>query len=95
MPLMLEQPTFSWRPLSSPWPFISSNVGKSGLVHCYLVTHADFGHGRRFKCFKVTALYPFCGALFTAGFACRLYETRHYDNIPVYIASQCLIYFAP
>ncbi|KAK8111378.1 RTA1 like protein-domain-containing protein [Apiospora kogelbergensis] len=49
----------------------------------------------RFKCFKVTALYPFCGALFTAGFACRLYETRHYDNIPVYIASQCLIYFAP
>ncbi|KAK8037966.1 hypothetical protein PG994_014733 [Apiospora phragmitis] len=49
----------------------------------------------RYKCFKVTALYPFCGALFTAGFACRLYETRHYDNIPVYIASQCLIYFAP
>ncbi|KAK8034574.1 hypothetical protein PG993_009569 [Apiospora rasikravindrae] len=49
----------------------------------------------RYRCFKVTALYPFCGAIFTAGFACRLYETNHYDNIPVYIASQCLIYFAP
>ncbi|KAF2014581.1 hypothetical protein BU24DRAFT_423487 [Aaosphaeria arxii CBS 175.79] len=33
--------------------------------------------------------------MFTAGFACRVYGSYHYDNIDVYVASQILILCAP
>ncbi|KAK7966549.1 RTA1 domain protein [Apiospora aurea] len=77
--------------------YYAPNVGAAAFFMAAFVVAMVFHFVQcwRYKCFKVTALYPLCGALFTAGFACRLYEASHYDNIPVYIASQCLIYFAP
>ena len=48
-----------------------------------------------YRSWKITSLYPFTGLIFTAGFACRSYGAYHFEDIPVYIASQCLIYMAP
>lgn len=59
----------------------------SGALHLY--------QSIRYRSFKLTPLYPFCGLLFTAGFAVRAYGSYHYDNLDAYIASLCLIYFAP
>ncbi|KAF7544251.1 hypothetical protein G7Z17_g10107 [Cylindrodendrum hubeiense] len=48
-----------------------------------------------YKCWKLTALFPFCCLLFTVGFAIREYGAFHYDNLNVYIASICITYAAP
>ncbi|KAK3693139.1 hypothetical protein B0T22DRAFT_496043 [Podospora appendiculata] len=59
----------------------------SGLVHLWQCIH--------YKSFKLTAILPFCCALFAAGFAVRAYGALHYDDIKVYIASTMLIYMSP
>ena len=48
-----------------------------------------------YKSWRVTGYYPFCGALFTAGFAARVYGAFNYDEIPPYLTSTILIYASP
>lgn len=48
-----------------------------------------------YKSWRVTGYFPFCAALFTAGFAARIYGAFNYDDIPSYIASTILIYASP
>ena len=59
----------------------------SGLVHVWQAV--------RYKCWRLTGLYVFCSALFTAGFIAREIGAFHYDNLIVYIVSICLVYAAP
>ena len=59
----------------------------TGAVHLYQTI--------RYRSAKLTPLFPFCGLLFTAGFAIRVYGSYNYDELDPYIASLCLIYFAP
>ncbi|KAL2107240.1 hypothetical protein VUR80DRAFT_5528 [Thermomyces stellatus] len=49
----------------------------------------------RYRCLILTGLFVFCGVLFTAGFSLRAYGSYNYDELEIYIASLCLIYFAP
>ncbi|PKS12978.1 hypothetical protein jhhlp_000319 [Lomentospora prolificans] len=49
----------------------------------------------RYKSFKVTALLPFCGVLFVAGFAARIYGAYNYSDVDAYVASIVLIYMSP
>jgi hypothetical protein len=49
----------------------------------------------RYKCWKLTALFPFCTFLFTGGFIVREVGAFHYDNLPVFITSICVIYASP
>lgn len=39
--------------------------------------------------------YTLCALIFTAGFITREIGAFHYDNLPVLIASTCLVYAAP
>ncbi|KAJ6439968.1 RTA-like protein [Purpureocillium lavendulum] len=59
----------------------------SGVLHTWQAC--------RYKCWKLTPLFPFCCLLFVAGFALREYGAFHYDNLNVYIASICITYAAP
>ncbi|KAK0719406.1 hypothetical protein B0H67DRAFT_573059 [Lasiosphaeris hirsuta] len=67
--------------------FFAAAFAASGLLHLWQCIH--------YKCFKLTALLPFCCLLFSAGFAAREYGAFHYDNLQVYIASTLLIYMSP
>jgi hypothetical protein len=49
----------------------------------------------KYKAWKVTGLHPFCGVLFTVGFAVRSYGAFDYGNVGAYVASTTLIYCAP
>lgn len=49
----------------------------------------------RYKSFKLTGFLPFCGILFVAGFAARIYGTFDYRNVDTYVASIVLIYMSP
>ncbi|KAL2751916.1 hypothetical protein ACRALDRAFT_2045148 [Sodiomyces alcalophilus JCM 7366] len=50
----------------------------------------------RYKYFKVTGLFVFCGLLFVAGFSLRVYASfGNYDNLDTFIASICLVYASP
>ncbi|KAJ0116734.1 rta1 domain protein [Diaporthe amygdali] len=51
--------------------------------------------GYRYKCWHVTWHYATVAAIFTAGFITREIGAFHYDSLPVYIASVCLVYAAP
>ncbi|SPO05513.1 related to Rtm1p [Cephalotrichum gorgonifer] len=67
--------------------FFAIAFAVSGVIHLYQCV--------RYKSFKLTPLFPFCCLLFTAGYAVRVYGSYNYDNLDVYIASICLVYFAP
>lgn len=43
----------------------------------------------------MTSLFPFCAALFAAGFAARSYGAFHFGDIPAYIAGTLMIYASP
>ncbi|CAF3454586.1 unnamed protein product [Fusarium graminearum] len=49
----------------------------------------------RYKCWKLTPLFPSCCLLFTIGFILRAYGAFHYDDLDVFIASVCITYAAP
>ncbi|KAL6923814.1 hypothetical protein FSHL1_001063 [Fusarium sambucinum] len=49
----------------------------------------------RYKCWKLTPLFPFCCLLFAVGFILRGYGAFHYDNLDIFIASVCITYAAP
>ncbi|KAI7778878.1 rta1 domain protein [Diaporthe eres] len=51
--------------------------------------------GHYYKCWHVTWHFASCAAIFTAGFITREIGAFHRDSLPVYIASQCLVYAAP
>lgn len=57
------------------------------LLHLYQTLH--------YRSVKLTPLFPLCGLIFTAGYALRSYASWNYDILDVYVASICLIYFAP
>lgn len=48
-----------------------------------------------YKCRHVSWHYALCAALFTGGFVAREVGAFGYDNLSVYIVSQCLVYAAP
>ncbi|SPO06503.1 related to Rtm1p [Cephalotrichum gorgonifer] len=48
-----------------------------------------------YKAWRVTGYFPFCAALFAAGFALRAYGAFDYDNMPIYLTSTILIYASP
>ncbi|POS70258.1 RTA1 domain-containing protein [Diaporthe helianthi] len=51
--------------------------------------------GHQYKCWHVTWHYTLCALIFTAGFITREIGAFHYGNLPVFIASSCLVYAAP
>ncbi|KAK3384802.1 RTA1 like protein-domain-containing protein [Podospora didyma] len=59
----------------------------SGVYHIYQCIH--------FKSWRLTGLYVFCAAIFTAGFIVREMGAYDYQNLVKYIVSICLIYAAP
>ena len=67
--------------------FFTSAFLLTCALHLYQTLH--------YKSIRLTPLFPFCGLLFTAGFAVRVYGSYNYTNLDAYIASLCLIYFAP
>jgi hypothetical protein len=67
--------------------FFAATFGASMVVHG-LQCH-------RYKSWLLSGLWWFCCLLFTAGFATRIYGAWHYDNLPAFIASTCIIYAAP
>ncbi|ORY07024.1 hypothetical protein BCR34DRAFT_631961 [Clohesyomyces aquaticus] len=67
--------------------FFAAAFAASGLVHLWQCYH--------YKCFRWTSYHWMCCTFFVAGFGCREYGAFNYDNLPVYIASQCFIYFSP
>ncbi|KAI1659413.1 hypothetical protein F4813DRAFT_332950 [Daldinia decipiens] len=59
----------------------------TGGVHLWQAIH--------YKSWKLTGLYVLCALLFGSGFIVRELGAFEYTNLGYYIASQCLIYFAP
>ncbi|KAI1412671.1 RTA1 like protein-domain-containing protein [Hypoxylon sp. FL1857] len=59
----------------------------TGIVHAWQATH--------YKSWKLTGWYALCGAIFAAGFIVRELGAFDYRNLTYYIASSCLVYFAP
>ncbi|KAL2024755.1 hypothetical protein VTK56DRAFT_5576 [Thermocarpiscus australiensis] len=59
----------------------------SGFYHIYQCIH--------YKSWRLTGLYVFCAALFTAGFIVREMGAFDYENLVKYIISIVLIYAAP
>ncbi|KAG8158109.1 hypothetical protein KVR01_011870 [Diaporthe batatas] len=51
--------------------------------------------GHQYKCWHVTWHYTLCALIFTAGFITREIGAFDYENLPVFIASSCLVYAAP
>lgn len=60
------------------------------MTDIYLLSNDSY-----YKCWHVTWHYASCAAIFTAGFITREIGAFHRDSLPVYIASQCLVYAAP
>ena len=50
---------------------------------------------RRYKCAKLTFLFPICAFIFAAGFAIRVYGAFNPFLLGTYIASVFLIYISP
>ncbi|CAK7208418.1 hypothetical protein SCUCBS95973_000095 [Sporothrix curviconia] len=48
-----------------------------------------------YKSWRLTGLYVFSNAIFTAGYIAREVGAFHYDNVGVYIATVVLVYAAP
>lgn len=49
----------------------------------------------KYRSWRIGSLLPWAALLFTAGFCLREYGAYHVDNLPIYIASQVLIFCAP
>ncbi|KAH7245871.1 hypothetical protein BKA59DRAFT_178276 [Fusarium tricinctum] len=67
--------------------FFSVAFCSSGCLHIYQCI--------RYKCWRLTPLFPFCAILFTVGFVLRVYGAFHYNNLNIFIASICINYAAP
>ncbi|KAK4246375.1 hypothetical protein C7999DRAFT_42226 [Corynascus novoguineensis] len=67
--------------------FFALAFALSGAHHVYCCYH--------YKCWRMTAIYPFCALLFTAGFIVRELGAFDYENLDKFIASTCLIYASP
>lgn len=67
--------------------FFAAAFALTFAAHLYQTLH--------YRSVKLTPLFPLCGLLFTAGYALRAYGSWNYDELDVYIASVCLVYFAP
>ncbi|KAI1371893.1 RTA1 like protein-domain-containing protein [Hypoxylon crocopeplum] len=59
----------------------------TGAVHFWQAVH--------YKSWRLTGLYVFCALLFAVGFVIREVGAFDYSNLPLYIASICLVYAAP
>ncbi|KAJ2903870.1 uncharacterized protein MKZ38_009253 [Zalerion maritima] len=78
---------FIYAPNKIAPPFFIAAFAASGLIHLYQCF--------RYKSFKLTGYFVFCGLLFTVGFALREAGAFDYKNLDVYIASTIIIYTAP
>lgn len=80
----------------SVWFYAPKKVGPAIFMGLFLISGAvHLWQCIRYRCFKITALHPFCCLLFVVGFALREWGAFDYDFLNLYIASQSFIYFAP
>lgn len=66
------------------WAVLFAISGGTHAYQCY-----------RYKCWKVSGIFPWAALLFVIGYAMREYGAFHFDNLNIYIASLVFIYCAP
>ncbi|KAM7196311.1 hypothetical protein V8F33_006220 [Rhypophila sp. PSN 637] len=67
--------------------FFAVAFATSGAYHAYQCIH--------YQSWRLTGLYVFCAALFTAGFIVREMGAFDYGNLVKFIVTICLVYAAP
>ncbi|KAH7322986.1 hypothetical protein B0I35DRAFT_476877 [Stachybotrys elegans] len=79
------------------WYFYAPNRGAAiFFTLAFLATSVVHAwQSMRYRCWRLTWLFPFCSLLFVAGFALRVYGSYHYDVLNPFIASICITYAAP
>lgn len=59
----------------------------SGVIHAYQCV--------RYKCWKVTGIFPWAALVFVVGYSLREYGAFHYGNLNIFISSLVFLYAAP
>ncbi|KAL8791222.1 MAG: hypothetical protein Q9213_000179 [Squamulea squamosa] len=81
---------------SSLYPFSPSKVAPIILLVAFLASTVHHVYlNIRYKSWRITATLPWGGLLFIAGFAMREVSAFKPNNLPIFIASTCLLLLAP
>lgn len=74
-------------------PFLAMHVR---ILSCHQHPNTSLTtHTSRYKCWKVTGIFPWAALIFVAGYSLREVGAFHFGNLNVYIASLVMLYAAP
>ncbi|CAG8961299.1 hypothetical protein HYFRA_00013760 [Hymenoscyphus fraxineus] len=80
----------------SLWYYAPNKVAP--VIFAFLFSISMFWHFYqciRYKCWKVTGIFPWAALLFVVGYILREIGAFNYDNVPIFISSLVFIYAAP